>query len=631
MCTGRAAGITAGSALRPAPGGEAVVIERRSADGRRRLPGPARVSAAVRRSREALGQLLAPRDRLSWLNEASTRIGTTLDLERTSQELADFCVPDLADAAAVDLLDCILRGEDAPCWRKGELPVTRAIAVSEMPGLNLEPDPVGDLSFHRSASLPSRCLIERKPVLVTRIGAREHDVIAPTRNGADAMRRAGVHSYMAVPLIARGVLLGIADFIRVGGRPGFNRTDVALAVELASKAAVYVDNARLYGRERQAVVSLQRSLLPRGTPTTPGLAVDTCYAPAADPGGVGGDWFDVVGLPGGRTALVVGDVMSHGLAAAATMGRLRAVARTLMALDIAPERVLARMDLAARDLEEDQVATCLVAVHDPMHGSYTLAAAGQPPPLVVDAAGQARYVELPVGAPLGSGVIPYDAVEVKAAEGDRLVLYTDGLMKSRSGDVDTALARLRTAAAGLDGTGLDGAGLNADALVDAVSAGGQRFDEAVAIVSAAHPGAGDVLLEQWGLPSDGSAAARARRLVREQLARWGLEELSETTELVVSELVGNALRYGGGPGTLRMLRHGRLVVEVSDTGPDLPQIQHVSLSDEGGRGLQLVNLLCRRWGSCRTPTGKIVWAEQDIAGLVGAAHPADPALPHGAG
>lgn len=584
-----------------------MVIERRQAGRHRFLASPTRATAAVRRTREALHHVLAHRSRLTWLNEASTRIGTTLDLERTSQELADFCVPDLADGAAVDVLDCILRGEDAPCWREDELPVTRAIAVSEMPGLNLEPDPVGDLSFRRAASIPARCLTDRVPVLVSRIRPHDYARIAPTRNAALAMRRAGVHTYLAVPLIARGVLLGMADFIRVAGRPGFSRTDVALAVELASKAAVYVDNARLYGRERQAVVSLQRSLLPRGTPPTPGLSVNTCYAPAADPSGVGGDWFDVVGLPGGRTALVVGDVMSHGLAAAATMGRLRAVARTLMNLDIAPERVLARMDLAARDLEEDQVATCLVAVHDPLHGSYTVAAAGHPPPLVVDAGGQARYVELPVGAPLGSGVIPYDAVEVKAAEGDRLVLYTDGLVKNRADDVDTALARLRTAAARLSGTGL-----RAETLVEAASAGGQRFDEAVAIVSAAHPGSGGALLERWALPGDGSAASLARRTVREQLARWRLEELADTTELVVSELVGNALRYGGGPGTLRMLRHHRLVVEVSDTGPDLPQIQHVSLSDEGGRGLQLVNLLCRRWGSCRTPTGKIVWAEQDI-------------------
>ncbi|MEE1928494.1 SpoIIE family protein phosphatase [Streptomyces sp. TRM 70351] len=561
----------------------------------------------VRRTREALAGFLPDRDRLNWLNEAGTRIGTTLDLETTSQELADYTVPELADGAAVDLLDGVLRGEEGDRRLTAGPPVTRAIAVAEVRGLDLEPDPVGDISFHPSATIPSGCLTSRKPVLVSRIAPGQYELIAPTRNSARALREAGVHSYMAVPLVARGVLLGMADFVRAGSRPAFTRTDVALAVELASKAAVYIDNARLYGRERQAVVTLQRSLLPRGTPVTPGLTVDTCYAPTTDPGGVGGDWFDVVGLPGGRTALVVGDVMSHGLAAAATMGRLRTVARTLMALDIAPERVLARMDLAARDLEEDQVATCLVAVHDPLSRTYTLAAAGHPQPLVVDAAGRARYVGLPVGAPLGSGVIPYDAARLDAPEGTRLVLYTDGLLKDRGADPDVQSDRLRETT-----EVMAGGWLRAEALVEAAPAGGRRFDEAVAVVAASHPDQGEILLTEWTLPGDGSAAGAARRLVREQLGHWRLEDLADTTELVVSELVGNALRYGGGPGTLRMLRHSRLLVEVSDTGPDLPQIQHVSLSDEGGRGLQLVNLLCRRWGSCRTAAGKVVWAEQDV-------------------
>ncbi|WP_445330559.1 ATP-binding SpoIIE family protein phosphatase [Streptomyces sp. GSL17-111] len=589
------------------PGGGAVVLERRPT-ARRTLSGRGRgASAALRRTREALGTMLAPRDRLTWLNEASSRIGTTLDLERTCQELADYAVPELADGAAVDVLDSILRGEQPVTPPTGRLPVTRAMAVSELPELDLEPDPVGDLSTRRSGSLVNPCLLEQQPVLVSRIEPHEYEMIAPTRNAALAMQRAGVHSYMAVPLVARGVFLGIADYVRAGTRPGFTRTDVSLAMELATKAAVYVDNARMYGRERQAVVSLQRSLLPRATPETPGLAVDTCYAPANEPQGVGGDWFDVVGLPGGRTALVVGDVMSHGMAAAATMGRLRAVARTLMSLDIAPERVLGRLDLAARDLEEDQVATCLVAVHDPVDRTYTLAAAGQVPPLVVDGRGNARYLEMPVGAPLGSGVIPYDAVELPAEEGDRLVLYTDGLIKTREDDLDHCLDLLRKRAGEL----LAGRMLGAEELVHAAPTGVHRFDEAVTVVSASCP-SGDVLLRQWDLPSDGAAAGRARRLVREQLGRWRLEEMSDVTELVVSELVGNALRYGGGPGRLRLLRHSRLVVEVSDTGPDLPQIQHVSLNDEGGRGLQLVNLLCRRWGSCRTPLGKVVWAEQDI-------------------
>ncbi len=553
--------------------------------------------------------VLPPRRHLAWLAEASRKIGTTLDLEQTAREFARFAVPQLAEGAAVDLLDSVLRGEEGERWTGPGLPVTRAMAVACVDSLaHLEPDQVGELSVHPEAHYPLRCLLTREPVLVSRIRREDYPRVAPTAAAADKLRRSGVRSYLAVPLVARGVLLGVADFIRTARQPAFTRTDVALAMQLASQAAVFVDNARLYGREREHVLSLQRELLPRGVPPTPGLAVSSCYAPSADPAGVGGDWFDVVALPGGRTALLVGDVMSHGLSAAATMGRLRSVARTLMALDIAPERVLARLDLAARDLEEDQVATCLLAIHDPADAGYTVARAGHPPPVLVTGAGDASVLDVPAGAPLGAGVIPYDAVRVPAAPGDRLVLYTDGLIKTRTGDIDDQLGRLRAAAAAMDPTDLDACGL----IDDDCSLTQTRFDEAVLLVAASRQASTDTDMGVWQLPADASAAAVARRLVRARLGHWGLTDLADFCELVVSELVGNALRYGDGPGRLRLFRHHRLLMEVSDTGPDSPHIQQAALSDEGGRGLQLVNAVCRRWGSCRTADGKIVWAELDI-------------------
>ncbi|MDG9718410.1 SpoIIE family protein phosphatase [Streptomyces sp. DH24] len=549
-------------------------------------------------------------DQLIWLNEASASVGTTLDLQRTAKEFADFTVPRLADGCAVDLLESVLHGEEGARWTGSRPPVLRAMAVTQIDRLgDLEPDPVGEIATSDPTLVGMQCLMARKPVLISEIRPDEYERIAVTRSAAAQMRKAGVHSYMVIPLIARGLLLGLADFVRSGDRPPFTDTDLALAVQLASKAAVFVDNARLYGRERDHVVTLQRSLLPRTTPLTPGLDVSTCYAPSSDPGGVGGDWFDVVALPGGRTALVVGDVMSHGLPAAATMGRLRSVARTLMALDIAPERVLARLDLAARDLEEDQIATCLCVVHDPFDGSYTVVRAGHPPPLLVCADGTARYLDVPTGAPLGAGVIPYDPVRVPVEPGSRLVLFTDGLIKTRTDDVDTQLQRLLDAASGPRARDLD-----ADGLIGTCPITAPRFDEAVMVVARSRSHEEGLDMGEWRLPDDGSAAGAARRLVRERLEHWRLTDLADVTELVVSELVGNALRYGSGPGHLRLLRHERLVVEVSDTGPDLPQIQHTTLSDEGGRGLQLINMLCRRWGSCRTPSGKVVWAEQDIPG-----------------
>ncbi|RSS91032.1 GAF domain-containing protein [Streptomyces sp. WAC02707] len=564
--------------------------------GRRALRG------ALRPMTEALGA----RRRLAWLNEAGTRIGTTLDLRRTAEELAEFTVPELADGSAVDLLDRVLRFQEGDRARGTEPPRLRAMAVSEIDGLDLAPDPVGELSVHGADRLGLRCLTTREPVLIPRMTRSDFAVVAPTPESADIMRRAGVHSYLVVPLVARGVLLGLADFVRAGSRAPFTEADVALAMELASKAAVSIDNARLYGREREHVVTLQRALLPRSSPSTPGLAVSSCYDPAADPAAVGGDWFDVVALPSGRTALMVGDVMGRGLAAAATMGRLRTVARTLMALDIAPERLLARLDLAARDLEEDQYATCLCAVYDPYGSSFRIASAGHPPPLLTGADGDAAYLDVPAGAPLGAGVIPYDPVDCPAPEGSRLTLYTDGLVRSRTAGLAERMERLREAVGGAAPE--DGAACRA--VTERV--GGDRSDDAIVLVAGARPLGPEGAVYVRALPPDGKAAGQARTAVREQLAKWGLQELVDTTELVVSELVGNALRYGNAPGELRLLRHERLSVEVSDSGPDLPQIQHADVSDESGRGLQLINMLCRRWGSCRTPTGKVVWAEQDL-------------------
>ncbi|MFI8292207.1 SpoIIE family protein phosphatase [Streptomyces sp. NPDC085614] len=551
------------------------------------------------------------RGQLAWLNSATSRIGTTLDLERTARELAEFTVPRFADGAAVDILESVLRGDEGARWTGSGIPALRATALCAIEELSsLEPTPVGETFVHAEKQhetlLHRYCLRQGKPVLLSRM--RDHDFVrvAPTASAAAKMRAAGVHSYLAVPLIARGLLLGSADFVRGAGTPPFSSTDLALAEQLASKAAVFIDNARLYGREREHVVSLQRSLLPRATPLTPGLNVYAEYAPATAHHGVGGDWYDVMALPGGRTALVVGDVMGHGLPAAATMGRLRTVARTLMTLDMAPERVLARLDLATRDLEDEQVATCLCAVYDPADSGYTLASAGHLPPLLVDGPGSADFVEVPIGAPLGAGVIPYDPLRLRVPDGSHLVMYTDGLIKSRTEDLDTQLDRLRTAALGLAPGALEAGGL-----LERAPAGAARFDEAVLLVTEGAPSPSDDL-RVWELPKDGRAASVARGLVTGQLATWGLDELADVCELVVSELVGNALRYGNGPGDLRLMRGERLVVEVSDTGPDLPQIQHAELSDEGGRGLQLINMLCRRWGSCRTVTGKVVWAEQNL-------------------
>lgn len=591
--------------------------DRGRAGSRRSVPG---VPGVLRRLRRVAGGRWSARGRarhrLEWLNEAGNRIGATLDLRATAQEYADYAVPGLSDLAAVDLLESVLRGEEGERRSGGELPELRAMAAAGSARHPMvQPTPAGRLSHVPTMAM--RCLREREPIVVRRIRPGQFREIAPTPEAAEKLRRAGAHSYLVVPLVARGVLLGVSDFMRVGSSPAFTRTDLALAVELATKAAISIDNARLYGRERDRVVSLQRSLLPRGMPPTPGLETTTCYVAAYEAAGVGGDWFDVIPLPGGRTAVLVGDVMAHGLSAAAATGRLRAVARSLLALDIAPERVLARLDLAARDLEEDQVASCVCAVHDPAEHSWTLSRAGLPAPLMLHGDGTAAYLDVPAGAPLGSGVLPYDAVRVAAEPESRLILFTDGLVKTRSDSWDAQLERLREAVARLAPEGPD-----ADAVNEVSPAPVPRLDETALLVSAAAPAGEGPDVQVWSLPADGTAPGIARRLVREQLEAWELPDLADATELVTSELVGNALRHGGGPGQLRLLRHDRLVTEVTDSGPDLPQVQRTSDEDEGGRGLQVVNMLCRSWGSCKTPDGKLVWAEQDLPGVHAGSSPA---------
>ncbi len=567
-------------------------------------------SRALRAALRPVTDAVRARRRLAWLNEAGMRIGTTLDLRRTAEELAGFTVPELADGCAVDLLESVLHFQEGGSLDPETVrPRLRATAVAETPGLGLAPKP-GEVrpsytAYTAEGSLRT-CLATRKPILLTRMALSDYASVTPNSFAAELLRRVGVHSYVGVPLIARGVLLGLANFVRAGSRPPFTRADVALVTELASRAAVSVDNARLYGREREHVVTLQRALLPRTSPNTPGLTVTSCYEPAADPATVGGDWFDVVELPTGRTALMVGDVMGRGLGAAATMGRLRSVARTLMALDIAPERLLARLDLAARDLEADQLATCLCGVYDAGAHTFRVATAGHPPPLLTGPDGTVSYLDLPAGAPLGTGVIPYDPVERPVPEGARLTFFTDGLIRSRTADVLTQLERVREVVE--EGVPEDGSACR----VIWERVGADRSDDAILLTAHALPLGPRGAVYVRTLPPDGTAARQARAEVRERLPLWGLEDLVDTVELVVSELVGNALRYGHAPGELRLLRDERLTVEVSDAGPDLPQIQHAGASDETGRGLQLINMLCRRWGSCRLPEGKVVWAELDL-------------------
>jgi serine phosphatase RsbU (regulator of sigma subunit) len=270
-------------------------------------------------------------------------------------------------------------------------------------------------------------------------------------------------SFLAVPLAARGAVVGCASFGRTGSLPPFGAADIAAAGELLYRAAVSIDNARLYDRERRIALALQRGLLPSQPDIPPGLEVERRYLPVGD-SVVGGDWHDIVALPGGRAALIVGDAMGHGPEAAAVMVQLRTAAHTLAALDLPPDQILQRLDALAAGLAAP-FATCIYAVIDPGSSSCQIAQAGHLPPAVVRPGAGARMLDLPPGLPLGLDAGTFEVTTVSLPPGATLALYTDGLVESRSRPLDEGLAALRD----LLRTALDGTDLTLSEAGDAIT------------------------------------------------------------------------------------------------------------------------------------------------------------------
>ncbi|MCW5252098.1 MULTISPECIES: SpoIIE family protein phosphatase [unclassified Streptomyces] len=392
----------------------------------------------------------AARRRLAAVAEASSRIGTTLDLERTAHELASVAVPGLADIAAVDLLEPVTRGRRS-ALRPADPAVIRALAVAaEDAGDALRAaDPPGEVARYGPDRLVTECVRAGRPVLVSRVTDADLPRIARSPEAAGLLGRAGVHSYLAVPLIARGEVLGALDLKRIGNPLPFGEDDLLLARELASRAALQIDNARWYQNAREAALTLQRSLLPAHPPVTGGLEVASRYRPAEATNEVGGDWFDVIPLDGGRTALVVGDVMGSGIAAAASMGRLRTATDTLAVLGLDPALLLEHLDRTAAGLDQ-AIATCVYAVHDPHTRTCRIASAGHPPPVRLRAGREPELLDLPTGVPLGVGGVAFSAVTVDLEPGDRLVLYTDGLVETRRHSLDERLGTLLSLLGGPD-------------------------------------------------------------------------------------------------------------------------------------------------------------------------------------
>ncbi|MFJ1997517.1 SpoIIE family protein phosphatase [Streptomyces asiaticus] len=588
-----------------------------------------RTAAVMLSAHDTTAQLTA-RQRLTLLNEASVRIGSTLDIDRTAQELADVAVPALADFVTVDLLPAVHDGgEPRPGPPGGHVLLRRVACRSVLAGCPeavLEP---GQVAAYPEFSPAAECLKAERGMLnrVTDPAVARWADEAPER--AAMIRRFGLHSTMAVPLRARGTTLGVATFSRHRRPEPFEQDDLLLAEEMTARAAVCVDNARRYTHERHTALALQRSLLPRTLPPSAAVEVASGYRPADSRSGVGGDWFDVIRLSGARVALVVGDVVGHGVRASAAMGRLRTAVRTLADVDLAPDELLTHLDDLINHLSDEtehagsgagaagavdsaeaagvtnaQIgATCLYAVYDPVSRRCSLARAGHPPPVLVTPDGTATLLDLPSGPPLGLGSLPFETVELELPEGSLLALYTDGLIGSRERDVDGAIDTLRSTlaqpAASLDG------------LCETVLAKllpGHPTDD-IALLLARTRGLGAERVATWELPDDPAVVARARREAAERLAAWGFEESAFTMEVVVSELVTNAIRHATPPIRLRLIHDRALICEVSDGSATAPHPRRARAFDESGRGLLLVAQLTESWGTRQTATGKTIWAE----------------------
>lgn len=583
-------------------------------------------------------------DRLRFVGAATRRIARGMDLDETVLGLCRASVPAYSDAILVYLRDPLPVGDERPTGpvvlrlrRSDRIPDDphAMVAAASASGDPAQPEPGSAGPGAASVAMPSLTAVSDgtagaaeyvevlnggplaevlrgvRPVFADAPAARD---ALPELLGTDPDVPSGQRAILA-PLRGRRRVIGAAVFLRRPERAAFEPDDLLIAAQLATHTALGVDKAVLYGREAYIADELQRTMLPDELPQPTGCHLASRYLPAAETARVGGDWYDAIPLPGSRVALVVGDVMGHSMTSAAIMGQLRTTAQTLAGLDLPPQEVLHHLDEQAQRLGSDRMATCLYAVYDPVAHRIVIANAGHPPPVLLHRDGRAEVLRIPAGAPIGVGGVDFEAVELDAPAGATLLLYTDGLVESRQRDVWTGIEHLReklTATARLTRPEAS-APLEplCDEVLDILGPGDR--DDDIALLAARFHGIAPSDVAYWFLDPRAQTAGQARRLARRALARWDLEELSDSVELLVSEVVTNAVRYAERPITLRLLRTDTLRCEVGDDVPQLPRLRQARATDEGGRGLYLVNRLARRWGATRLSTGKVVWFELPLS------------------
>ncbi|HEY3479602.1 MAG TPA: SpoIIE family protein phosphatase [Streptomyces sp.] len=542
-------------------------------------------------------------EQLALLRETGSVVGSTLDLHTTAREMCAVTVPRFADFAAVLVVDQLFSDtEPHKDDRPSDTVSVRRVAMAHASEAALWETalPEGELLVLSADEFVPRF---GEPVLVPVVDeALAPDIALDLGVPALGPLLAG-HSMIVAPLTARGTVLGRMCLLRGPGRRPFDARDVATATEVIARGAVHIDNARLHRLESRAAATLQRSMMPTRPPRIPGVRIAHHYMPGDRQAQVGGDWFDAIQLPGGRVALIVGDVMGHGLQAAAVMGQFRTAVITMAGLDLPPAQLLRHLDNLAHRLGPEHLATCVYAVYDPIHRNLTLANAGHIPPVLAGYDGRSELLEIPGGAPIGVGGVPFETVEIPVPDGSWLVLCTDGLVEVRGQGIDAGLAALCATVIEPEQMPEDVCGQ----ILARVHSEDRRDD--VALLVAKFEGIAPEDVVEWTLRLDHAEVGTARDLTRRQLAAWGLERLSDTTELLVSELVTNAIRAASYEVELRLMRVGKLLVEVSDDNHNLPQLQRADADDVQGRGLALVSHLSRRWGTSRKAVGKVVWFE----------------------
>ncbi|HEX6855694.1 MAG TPA: SpoIIE family protein phosphatase [Streptosporangiaceae bacterium] len=545
------------------------------------------------------------------LDGAFKRIGGALDIDQLAREFVNIAVPHFCNTAGLLILESLVAGEELPADSPDGSQLLRRLAVAYDDGDSAWDAvfPTGEILRYPPGTPYTECMATGKPVRL-KMGSDQAARIATSWLRRPVAQLLANTSLLLLPLAARDVTLGFVVCTRKDSYRAFDAYDTEIGMEFASRAAIFIDNARRYSRERATAVTLQRSLLPTGLSKPSSVEVRHRYLPGSKLIEVGGDWYESIALPGARVALVVGDVAGHGVRAAVTMGRLRTAIHTLAMLELSPAETLQQLNELMGDLgaREPHFATCVYAVYDAVTGMLEVASAGHLPPLLVGPDGTNEFLSLAPAPPLGIGSGSVQSKFVPVTDGSLLVLYTDGLVENRTRDIDVGLRLLGE---------IFGPGAAARPLEDlcratlaGVYSDQQRDDIALLMARLSRISAENHV--SWTLPAELTSARRARGLIRRPLTRWNLADLIPVTELLVSELVTNSVRYAQGMIGLRLVLEGGLVVEVTDDSAALPRLRHPGEDDERGRGLQVISQFAQRWGARRTATGKVVWCEQPL-------------------